>query len=479
MTKRNKKYKVFFNQLAIEQIEKLENNIHKGNIDSMKEFPNGLKNIELKSSLKSYLIEIPNNRRKSFDIGLHFKNVSYINNEISLKLDLFTSKYSNRSIVGDVYKLKSITFKSNSKKYYKLIIPINEKKFDFLYQLSRYGYEYATENNNHISMNATSFNIGDENFFVIIEKKDDKSYLIVHSDKRQTYNDFSKKCHSILICLGYITGHYISDKGYYFTYNTKKMDVFTSYLYRTLRDGMKNFWQPINSNAYSWVDSINPKKAEKIYKKYNLRTLNKSEFSKLCSLCIENDEFLSVLFLILESNDASLVFRPGGYSIALETLSNIISSKSKIRQKPITSKEDCKKFQNDLYAVLDKYKDFDSFKDIETLKGKIEYINQMTNQEKLTAPFKELGINISKEDLEVVKSRNAFLHGRVPDFRNLGKNRTIEEKDADLYYASAKLYTLLNLLILKYIGYDSYVLNFSKLHEQKTKYPIKEDYYRK
>ncbi|MFC4686568.1 hypothetical protein ACFO4P_06430 [Epilithonimonas pallida] len=477
MVKRSKKYKIFFNQSAINQIETLENNNHKGNIDFKNDLFRNLPEIQLKSSSKNYTIEIPDITRSFFDIGFNLKNLLFSNNKISFKLDMFTSKYSNGNIYGEVYRIRSTTFKSNLKKYYKLIIPLNEKKIDFLYQLSRYGY--ASENDNHISTNATSFNIGNENFFIIIEKKDDKSYLIVHSEKRQIYNDFSKKCHSILICLGYITGHYISDKGYYFTYNTKKMDVFTSYLYRTLRDGMKNFWQPINSNAYSWVDSRNPKRAEKIYKKYNLRTLNKSEFSKLCSLCIENDDFLSVLFLILESNDASLVFRPGGYSIALETLSNIISSKSKIRQKPITSKEDCKKFQNDLYAVLDKYKDFDSFKDIETLKGKIEYINQMTNQEKLTAPFKELGINISKEDLEVVKSRNAFLHGRVPDFRNLGKNRTIEEKDADLYYASAKLYTLLNLLILKYIGYDSYVLNFSKLYEQKTKYPIKEDYYRK
>lgn len=477
MVKRRKKYPIFYNLSPITQLENLENNVHLGKFKSGNPIFKRFNNIQLESSKKNFEIKIDNANYDLLDVKKGLKNMLFSNEQLEVKLAIFLSKFSKGKVIADVYKFSSTNFKPNTRKYHKLIIPINEKNFNFHYQLSRYGY--SSEDSSNSSINGTSLIINEENFFILIESNNEKKYLIIQSDKKQSHNDFSKKCHSLLISLGYITGNYIADKGYYFAYNNKKMDIFSSFYFRTLRDGMKNFWQPINSNAYSWVSIRNERKAEHIYKNYNLRNLTKEEFSKLCQLCVEEDDFLNVLFLIIEANNTSLVFRPGGYSIALETLSSIISSKSKERQTPITSKEDCIKFQNELYAVLDKYKDFDSFHDIETLKGKIHHINQMTNQEKLLAPFKELGIAISDTDLEVIKSRNAFLHGRVPDFRKLGKNRSIEEKDADLYYASTKLYTLLNLLILKYVGYDNYVLNFSKLHEQKTKYPINEDYYRK
>jgi len=477
MAKRRKDYPIFYNLSPIIQLEMLESNVHLGNFTSGNSILERFNEIQLSSSKKNYKIEIENADYELMSIKKELKNITFTTKNFSLKVNLFVSKFSGGSVFCDLYKFTSLNFKPKTKKYYKLIIPIKESNFNFHFQLSSYGY--SRENYNRSSINGTNIKVCGENFYILLENKDQNNYLIIQSDTKQSIDEFSTKCHSLLISLGYITGNYIADKGYYFAYNNKKMDTFSSFYFRTLRDGMKNFWQPINSNAYSWVSMRNKSKAEKIYKNYNLRNLTKEEFSKLCQLSIEEDDFLTVLFLIIEANNTSLVFRPGGYSIALETLSSIISSKSKVRQTPITSKGDCITFQNELYAVLDKYKDFDSFHDIETLKGKIQHINQMTNQEKLLAPFKELGIAISDTDLEVIKSRNAFLHGRVPDFRKLGKNRSIEEKDADLYYASTKLYTLLNLLILKYVGYDNYVLNFSKLHEQKTKYPINEDYYRK
>lgn len=477
MKKLVKKDPIFFNQAPITQVETLESITHLGKFLTKNESLSRYKDIEFKSTKKEYLLSIDDGDYNLLENRKGLKNIFYTSGGINLKVDIFFSRFTQGSLIGNIYNFKSIDFTKKAKKYFKLIIPVDDTNYDFLFQLCEFGY--YIENYNRSSFNATSIKINDENFYIFNEKRNQKKYLIIHSDKKQFYDDFSIACNCILICLGYITGKYIANRGYYFAYNNKKMDIFSSFYFRTLRNEIKNFWQPINSNAYSWVNSRDKKRAEKISKNFKLRNLTKDEFAKLCQLCIEDDNFLSVLFLIIEANDTSLVFRPGGYSIALETLSSIISRKSKVRQNPITSKKDCEMFQNELYNVIDKYKDFDSFKDIETLKGKIEHINQMTNKEKLLAPFKELGIVISDADLEVIKSRNDFLHGRVPNFRGLAKNRTIEEKDADLYYASTKLYTLLNLLILKYIGYDNYVLNFSKLHEQKTKYPIKEDYYRK
>lgn len=41
----------------------------------------------------------------------------------------------------------------------------------------------------------------------------------------------------------------------------------------------------------------------------------------------------------------------------------------------------------------------------------------MTNGERLKAPFSVLGINLVQEDLNVISSKNDFLHGRVPDLK--------------------------------------------------------------
>ena len=84
-----------------------------------------------------------------------------------------------------------------------------------------------------------------------------------------------------------------------------------------------------------------------------------------------------------------------------------------------------------------------------------------------------------EKDLDLLNTRNDFLHGRIPDITNAGSNRSIERMDRDLYYASMRFYTLLNILILKWIGFDNYVINYPKIHESYSKIKLKEKPYRK
>jgi hypothetical protein len=42
-----------------------------------------------------------------------------------------------------------------------------------------------------------------------------------------------------------------------------------------------------------------------------------------------------------------------------------------------------------------------------------------------------------------------------------------------------RLYTLPNMIILKWMGYDDYVLNFPKIQEQACHFRLKEKHYRK
>ena len=280
---------------------------------------------------------------------------------------------------------------------------------------------------------ATQIKLLDEEIFILEEKDENKNkYIIIESRKKQTYEEFSNKTFAIRIALGYVSGYFAGNKGYFFSYSNAKMENYNDFYFTSLRDEIKTLMNPINTNPFSWLNDYK-KVAEKYYKMKIFRPLTISEFSFLCNKLINNDDFTATILLIIESTKASLIFRPSGYSIALETLSDIIIGAEKEKIAPINSKQDYKEFKNDLIEVLNKHSTKESFTDINTLQVRIENINQITNLESLKKPFSILGITLLDEDLKVIKSRNDFLHGRVPDFKKQGANRSIELKDYDLY----------------------------------------------
>ncbi|WP_278010977.1 hypothetical protein [Flavobacterium gyeonganense] len=398
-----------------------------------------------------------------------------LGNQIFTLENFFIYKISPPEMKGEIYGFYSKGYSKIKKQYYKSVIPLS-KEINFHFTIKEFVFSSDTSKWSRIG---TKIIMNGEDIIIVQEKDENKNwFLIIQSKKKQSYEEFSDKVFSIRIALGYVTGHLAGDEGYFFSYSRKEMKNFKHFYYRSLRSEIITLMNPLNSNPFAWIRN-NKKVANKYYNEKCLETMSIENFSNLCNLLVSNDDFTATLLLIIESSKASLIFRPSGYSIALETLSDIVIGDENYKLSPITSKPDNKKFRKELNEVLDKHSVKESFKDIKTLKGRIEHINQMTNGERLKAPFSVLGINLLQEDLNVISSRNDFLHGRVPDFKNLGVSRSINLKDNDLYYASVRLYTLINLLIFKMVGYKGYVLNFPKIYELDTKYKVKEDYYRK
>ena len=242
-----------------------------------------------------------------------------------------------------------------------------------------------------------------------------------------------------------------------------------------MRDSIKSGYSPIYSNAYGY---LHPDRA--LAEKYSslLRPVSLYEFSLLCEKIHKSLDFSSTLMLILESSIASLLFMPGGYSIALETLSDLVIGKRKLKLAPIKDKSVSRKIRKEILEVLDKNSLTISPEDLATLQKRIDQLNQTTNKSRLKAPFDLLKIIINDEDLEVLETRNDFLHGRVPDMTNAGLTRSTERISKDLYYCSMRFYTLLNIIILKWIGYDNRVVNYPKIHEGYTKIHLDEEPFR-
>ena len=136
----------------------------------------------------------------------------------------------------------------------------------------------------------------------------------------------------------------------------------------------------------------------------DLRPLSFEEFSALSNKVYDSLEFSSVLLLILESCVASLVFMPGGFAIALETLSNLVIGKQKLKLAPIKDKAISRKIRKRMLKVLNNNGQTIVEDDILILKRRIDLLNQTTNKSILKVPFDLLNIEINAEDLKVLET---------------------------------------------------------------------------
>ena len=473
------KYPLFYNKKPINLVEKFKRIKLSGKVKSRSSYINGIDGVIFKREENEFSLEFDEfklrTNGKHYKLGILIKNGSFVSENYSLKFEnLFLGTFTKGGI-SEFYETK---FSKNKNQYFKLIIPL-KNKINFHYQLAPFFYsdEYCT-------WSRTGFCVELENEQIFVLQKDikkgniSKNYLIFESNKKQKFEEFSKKIFALRVSLGYIIGDFAGEKGYYFSYNDIERKEIKSFSFHTQRGEIKNFYQPINSNAYAWLHSKNRKTVESIYKKKQLRTLTKEEFSTLVKSCLEQENFLGIILLMIESGKNSLLISPITYLVALEQLGNILVKEKAMP--PINNKEDSDFLKNQLLDTLNKFENENIEKNYNLIpaRKKIENINQTTNNDKLKLCFQKFQIELLDDDLKIISSRNLFMHGNFPNYRNK-KNRTIKEKDLDLYYTSIRIYTLLNMIILKYIGYDNYVINFSKIYEKNTGYLIKEDYYRK
>lgn len=396
---------------------------------------------------------------KNLNVGqTHSKVLFELKNQTYVFENIFLGTFSPPEIKGTVSFMYSKGFSKKKEFYYRLVIPL-EIELKFHYSLST----------NKARINQDTLQ------FMIINDVKNKSFLVIESKTKQSYELFSDKTFALKNAIGYLTGHLAGNQGYFFAYTRQKMET-VKHLYRCeFRDSIISSYSPIYSNPFGYIR--NRKHAEKYYKNNSLRPINISELSILCQRLYDSVELSSAIILILESSVSSLLFMPGGYAIVLETLANIIKSEKKSKVSPM-SKSLSKKVRKECSEVIDKYKEELSKDNHQALLDRISWLNQATNKAKLRAPFDYLKIDLLDEDMAILQARNDFLHGRVPDMTNAGKDRSLERQNKDLYYASVRFYTLLNMLILKWIGYDNKVVNYPKINEDYTIIKLKEEPYR-
>lgn len=447
-----------------------------GKLISKKEIFNG-KKAKFKPHKKEFTINFQYNifskNRKDLDVGEYHKGIQIQFGEIIYNLEsVFLRSHDPPRVTGSIDRIHTIGFSEKKKYYYRLIIPL-ETQLNFHFQIEE---THFTTDLGYRSRTGTTAIINGESIQACCIHNDKKEYfLAVDSAVKQTFDEFAEKAHAVKIGMGYLSGFCAGNQGYFFAYTNKAMKMPEHFRCVALRDSIRSGYSPIYSNAFGYIHHDRPL-AEKYYPL--LRPVSLNEFSLLCEKIHNSLDFSSTLMLILESSVASLLFMPGGYAIALETLSDLVIGKKKLKLAPIKDKSVNRKIRKEILEVLNANKSTILPDDIVTLHKRVDQLNQTTNKARLKAPFDLLSIAICDEDLTILETRNDFLHGRVPDITNAGENRSLERINKDLYYCSIRFYTLLNMIILKWIGYDNRVVNFPKIHEGYTQIRIDEELFR-
>lgn len=415
--------------------------------------------------------------QRKLSLGKSYKKVKFLEKGHSIIFeDFFLYHRSTSKFKAEVKNLYSLGFSKKKNYRYQLIIPL-EREIRLAYTIEETLFTSDLGFHSRTSTQATINN--DAISACIIEGNEKEFYLAIESKTLQTFDDFSKKAHAVIYGLGYLSGYMAGNKGYYFAYLNEKLKRPNHFYSCALRNSMESTLRPACSNPYSYLSQKRPI-AEKILKRKILRTVKITEFSKLCQILHDSQEFEAAVLLILESNVASLLFRPGGYAIALENLSNLIIAGKKLDLAPIKNKKLRTRVVKECQNIITKYCSATIKKEpLNLLLSRISSnLNKPTNKSQLKAPFDILKIRLLEKDMKILDARNDFLHGRFPDFTNEGKPRSLDRINKDLLYASYRLYTLLNMLILKWIGYDNRVVNYPKLNEKYCNIRLKEEYFR-
>lgn len=426
---------------------------------------------------KEFTIEfqynISSKNRKDLNVGEYHKGIQIQFGETIYNLEnVFLGNHAPPKVTGSIDRIHTIGFSKKAKYYYQLIIPL-EKQLDFHFNI---GETHFTTDLGYHSRTGTTAIINGEPIQACCIHNDKKEYfLAIDSTEKQTFDEFAEKAHAVKIGMGYLSGYCAGNQGFFFAYTKKDRKQPKHFRCVALRDSIRSGYSPIYSNAYGYLHH-NRSLAEKYYPL--LRPVSLNEFSLLCEKIHNSLDFSSTLMLILESSVSSLLFMPGGYAIALETISDLVIGNTKLKLAPIKDKAVSRKIRKEFLVVLNRNSETLAASDLDTVKKRIDQFNQTTNKARLRAPFDLLNITLLDEDLKILETRNDFLHGRVPELTNAGAKRSTDKINKDLYYCSMRFYTLLNMIILKWMGYDNRVVNYPKIHEGFTQIRLEEEPFR-
>ncbi|HCN37781.1 MAG TPA: hypothetical protein DIS94_08730 [Bacteroidetes bacterium] len=347
---------------------------------------------------------------------------------------------------GEIWKLESTSFQ-NSKTFHRAVIP-NEYNPTYTHYTVLQSTRFKVGNSVRmaglceVKVDGTPFQLYDY-------KKDNQDhYLMVESLVPIKPDEFERKMACIIYPLGFLTGTLERNEIYIIQSNNIDFKKITGFQYRRIEESVLTSMKVIDPDLFY-----------QLTKKTNVECwISLNIFSNLCSKVFKDHRLLRAVKIIAESNKYPLEVRASTYSVALETLKNIVLEENEDKISPIKNKPTAKKLRKKLTDVVDSFENAE-FNNKKAVLNRIEQINQVTNSDGFELSFSLLGIKLSELDKECIKLRNDFLHGRIP-FQD---EKTKDPKQ--LQFFAYKLHFLVSALILKYCGFSGVLKNNAKVYD--------------
>lgn len=273
-------------------------------------------------------------------------------------------------------------------------------------------------------------------------------YLIVDSLDLIAYEDFLKIVKSFLAVIGVIGGCFYRERVITLTSTDADMSGFHSFSLIKM------------DKSKHGLEAVRPRDMIDFFpglKKKSERYLLPAIFEKLVTLCLDDARFSRAVNIVAESHGYPLEIRASTYSVALETLKNIIIQANEEKINPIKTKAAARTLVGKLKEVVNDFGESE-FNNKNLIIQKLEHLNQIGNTDSFSRIFELLNMELTLEDIMVLNKRNDFLHGRIP-FED--EEHTTKEKELRL--VTLKLHFLICSLILKMGGYNGYLINNVRL----------------
>lgn len=281
-----------------------------------------------------------------------------------------------------------------------------------------------------------------------------RNYFIIETTKNCEYIKFKNIIDEIILAITYLTGTFLGNSVILLGSNNSSFDEVKLLGIKSFFDDLKDSFAVI-PDLYFHREIIG-----------NLNDFTETNYlEKLIDKIQSNLIYKRTILLICQAHSEPNYVKATLYSVALETITNLISELLETKNKPISDKAIATKLRTELKKVLIGYKEIIPNQAYKKIEGDLERINSLTNKQKLLLPFLFYNYTLEKKDIEAIEGRNNFLHGRIPE--NSDKHH--------LPIIVGRLLFCVNFLVLKYIGFNDCIFYPAAMYQINNKLETDEE----
>ncbi|SDF93452.1 hypothetical protein SAMN05421827_102169 [Pedobacter terrae] len=398
--------------------------------------------------------------------GLHrklfLKNQSVIIEVAENSTSNFTTRYPYQPQVlkGNFSNLKTLTTSQYNNGFQRLIVSVNDTDFISPASIVQSSGQLVCDKeafNSHESTMGPRFRVGISYIDMQIEGYryhiyELKDYcLVIDSQQIQDHELFRIHSNAIRKGLAVLSGKYYADETYYLTSGDQNFENIDGLWYVFENATAISLRRIVNMVIY---DQHGKDIEAELPQGSTFRdTMPIEIFENLCLKLIQEDEILRTAELVISAMDNPDPVQQGAmYSVALETITGLLSKINEDKLNPIPDKKLFKKLNDELKTVLNGYRGDISPEGMTIIGIKLGNLNSPTNRDKLVKTFYLYGIALTNDEIKTINERNTYLHGNSP----------LDAKFVfELSEISLKLHSLILKLLLKYIGYNGHIINLA------------------